>query len=203
MVYILQSLNKWCLISARIAGFCLILAFCSLEIKTTVLCRLTQALPPRGAAERVGGDGGEDPEQKAGRRAVSLSHRQEVARCSQAHMAEGTQRRLIPPDGEPQPQVSLWGAAGCGQWAEWGLVEPSWQKQRDSLPPLHCAEGAGGLAAGRGWGDPAEGGAWERKLKKQSGWGGGGVGAWSTRLARRLFNEYNVLGTLMSCVHSW
>lgn len=23
------------------------------------------------------------------------------------------------------------------------------------------------------------------------------------RLARRLFNEYNVLGTLMSCVHSW
>lgn len=76
-------------------------------------------------------------------RAVSPSHRQEVVLSSCAHTAEGIQRRLIPLNGETQPQVSLgWEGVGLpagGQWAGWGLAEHSWQKQCDrpaSSPPV-------------------------------------------------------------------
>lgn len=167
MVYILHSLNKWCLISARIAGFCLILAFCSLEIKTTVLCRLTQALPPCGAAERAGGDGGEDPEQKAGRRWPAAPKHTWLR-----ELRGGSYHRM----GNPSPKSPSGGlpAVASGQSGAWR--SPPGRSNGTGLPPLHCAEGAGGLAVGSGWGDPAEGGAWERKQKEQrGGWGGGWV----------------------------
>lgn len=155
------------------------LAFCSLEIKT-------QALPshPGSAASwcfRNGG-GGEDPEllESWQEGTVSLSHRQEVARCSPKHKAEGTQRRLIPLEGETQPQVSLGAGAAC--W--WPVGRGAWQSTPGrsnvtGLLLLHpcrgsrwpgCREGVGRPSRGRGMGEETE------KAKVGGGGGGGGGG---------------------------
>lgn len=103
----------------------------------------------------------------------------------------------MPRDWETQPHVSLWEAACCGQWAEWGLVEHSWQKQCDRPASTRLCRGSRWPGCREGVGRPIRGRGVGEETEKAKGWG------WSLWLARRLFNEYNVLGTLMSCVHSW